>query len=159
MSGFDFKKLKRTMILYRVVQALLIALFAYIAASFQSIFRLQGIPGQFITCIIATIVIQLLLIYPIYKLAWRDAGVEIEGCVTGLTVQQLAAIRKKRLIGDLWKFCAVAFFAAFIFLAPDVNKARGALPVLASTIFSFLISCLAYYQCFNFSAKKRMNQS
>jgi hypothetical protein len=96
------------------------------------------------------------LIYPVYRLAWRDAGVEIEGSVPSLSPQQLTALRKKRLIGDLWKFCGVAFFIVFVALVPDSKKAAGAPLVLASTIFSFLLTCLMYFQCFNFSAKKRI---
>jgi hypothetical protein len=41
-------------------------------------------------------------------------------------------------------------------LMPDAKKAAGATPVLAITIFSFLLTCLMYFQCFNFSAKKQM---
>jgi hypothetical protein len=103
-------------------------------------------------------VVQLLLLYPIYRLAWRDVGVEIEGCGVGLTAETLATLRKKRLLGDLWKFSAVGFFLAFVTLVPDVKKASGAPIILAIIIFSFLLMCLSYFQCFNFSAKKRMKQ-
>ena len=114
------------MIIYRVVQALLLCLLIYVAYIFQNSFALMGRPEKFISSIIAAIVIQLLLIYPIYRLAWRDAGVEIEGSAVGLTTEALAALRKKRLLGDLWKFSAVAFFLAFVTLVPDAKKAAGA---------------------------------
>ena len=106
-----------------------------------------------------TIMCQLLAVYPIYRLAWRDAGVEIEGSAVGLTAEALAALRKKRLLGDLWKFSAVGFFLAFVTLVPDAKKAAGATHVLAGILFSFLLMCLTYFQCFNFSAKKRMKQA
>jgi hypothetical protein len=41
-------------------------------------------------------------------------------------------------------------------MVPDVKKAAGARLVLASTVFSFLLTCLMYFQCFNFAARKRM---
>lgn len=159
MSSFDFKHLKRTMIIYRVVQTLLFCLLIYVAYIFQNSFTLMGKPEKFISSIFTTIVIQVLLLYPIYRLAWRDVGVEIEGCAIGLTKEALAALRKKRLLGDLWKFSAVGFFLAFVTLVPDAKKAAGAPIILAIIIFSFLLMCLTYFQCYNFSAKKRMQQT
>jgi hypothetical protein len=156
MPSFDFKRLNRTLIIYRVVQGLLMCLLVYVAYVFQNNFSMMGKPEKFMASIIATIAIQLLLLYPIYRLAWRDAGIEIEGSEIGLTKEAQAALRKKRLLGDLWKFSAVGFFMAFVTMVPDSKKAAGASQVLAIIIFSFLLMCLTYYQCFNFSAKKRM---
>ena len=156
MPTADFKKLNRQMMIYRVVQTILTGLLVVLAIVFQGQFAALNKPGQFISSIVAAIAVQLLLIYPVYRLAWRDAGVEIEGSQSNLTPQQLAALRKKRLIGDMWKFCGVAFYMVFVALAPDAKKSVGAIPVLASTIFSFLLTCLMYFQCFNFSAKKRI---
>jgi hypothetical protein len=158
MPSFDFKRINRTMMIHRTVQTLLVALLLFVAFNFQQLFALRGKPEQFINSIIAAVIFQLILLYPIYKLAWRDAGVAIEGCADGLTPEQAAAQRKKRLIGDLWKFSAIAFFIAFVALAPDAKKAAGAPLVMATTIFSFLLMCLTYFQCFNFSAKKRMKE-
>jgi hypothetical protein len=156
MPSFDFKRLNRTMMIYRVIQILLLGLLIFVALQFQQQFILLGKPQQFMSSIVTAIVIQLIMVYPTYKLAWRDVGVEIEGCAVGITPEIAASLRKKRLVGDLWKFCAVAFFITFVALAPDVKKAAGAPLVLAATIFAFLLSCLTYFQCFNFSAKKRM---
>lgn len=154
MASANFKKLNRQMMLYRIVQSVLTGLLVVLAVVFQA--RLN--PGAFIWSIIYSIMVQLMLIWPIYKLAWRDAGIEIGGSVPGLTTEQQGALRKKRLIGDLWKFCGVGFFITFVALAPDVKKSAGAVPVLATTIFSFLLTCLMYFQCFNFSAKKQMKE-
>jgi len=159
MASFDFKKLHRTMTIYRVVQTLLLCLLVYVAYVFQTKFAMSGTPERFMASIRITIICQFLAIYPIYRLAWRDAGVEIEGSAIGLTKDEQSALRKKRLLGDLWKFSAVAFFLAFVTLVPDAKKAAGATPVLAATLFSFLLMCLSYFQCFNFSAKKRMKQT
>lgn len=159
MSSFDFKRLNRTRTIYRVVQVVLVCLLGYVAFIFQNNFTLLGKPEKFTSSIIATIAIQLLLFYPIYRLAWRDAGVEIEGCVVGISAETLAALRKKSLLGDLWKFSAVGFFLAFVSLVPDAKKTAGAPIILAIIIFSFLLMCLTYFQCFNFIAKKRMKQT
>jgi hypothetical protein len=159
MASIDFKKLNRQMMVYRIVQTILTGLLIVLAIIFQSRFAVLHRSDMFVSSIIAAIIVQLVLIYPVYRLAWRDAGVEIEGSVPKLTPEQLAALRKKRLIGDLWKFCGVAFFIVFVALVPDAKKAAGAPLVLASTIFSFLLTCLMYFQCFNFSAKKRMRET
>lgn len=156
MHIIDFKKLKRQMIIYRVVQAILMSLLVILAVAFQGQFAAIDRSGQFVGSILTAIVVQFLLIWPVYKLAWRDAAVEIEGSTPDLSTVQLAALRKKRLIGDMWKFCGVAFFVVFVTLAPDAKKSVGAIPVLASIMFSFLLTCLMYFQCFNFSAKKQM---
>jgi hypothetical protein len=158
MPGTNFKKLKRQMMIYRIVQTILTGMLVVLAIVFQGQFAALNKPGQFVSSIIMALAVQLLLIYPVYRLAWRDAGVEIEGNQPNLPPEQLAALRKKRLIGDLWKFCGFAFYIVFVALAPDAKKAIGAVPVLASTIFSFLLTCLMYFQCFNFSAKKQMKQ-
>jgi len=159
MSSFDFKRLNRTMVIYRVVQGLLMSLLLFVAYYFQSKFAQMGTPEKFMYSIKITVLSQLIAVYPIYRLAWRDAGVEVEGCATSLTKDDLAALRKKRLMGDLWKFSAVGFFLAFVTLVPDAKKAPGATSVLAGTLFAFLLMCLTYFQCFNFSAKKRMKQA
>ena len=150
------KKLQRTMLLNRVVQTVLLALLIYLAINFQALFTQQGKPEQFFSSIMVAVVAQLLLIYPIYKLAWRDVGIEMESNVAGITPEQTAVLRKKRLIGELWKVCGVAFFMGFTIMLPDVKKAAGARLILASTIFSFLLTCLMYFQCYNFACKKRI---
>lgn len=158
MPTYELKRLNRTIMIYRTVQTVLIAMLVFVALQFQHQFTLLGKSQQFISSLASAVVIQLILIYPIYKLAWRDVGVMIEGCVTGLSKEQQTAIRKKSLMSDLWKFAGLAFYIAFVALAPDIKKAQGAPLVLATTIFSFLITCLTYFQCFNFNAKKRMKE-
>ncbi len=159
MPHFDFKRMNRMMMIYRIVQTVLVALLVYMAINFQNLFALRGRPDQFMTSILIAIVVQLVLIYPVYRLALRDVGVEVEGSQVGLVDDQLAALRKKRLLGDLWKFCGVGFFLAFVVLAPDAKKSAGSSMILASTIFSFLLTCLMYFQSYNYCAKKRIKSA
>ncbi|HIJ80596.1 MAG TPA: hypothetical protein HPP76_02680 [Desulfuromonadales bacterium] len=159
MSSVNTKRLQRTMMIYRIVQTALVGLLVFMAINFQGLFAQRGKPEHFTTSLLGAIIVQLLLIWPVYKLAWRDAGIEIEGSAPNLSNEQQAALRKKRLIGDLWKFSAVAFFIAFVALAPDAKKAAGAPLILAATIYSFLLTCLMYFQCFNYSLKKRLKES
>jgi hypothetical protein len=159
MSRFDFKKLQRTMTIYRVVQTLLLCLLVFVVYHFQVSFTAIGAPEKFFKSVLSTILVQLLTVYPIYRLALRDATVEIDGCAIGITPEALTALRKKRMLGDLWKFSAVGFFLAFVSMVPDAKKASGATQILAITLFSFLLMCLTYFQCFNFSAKKRIKEN
>lgn len=156
MASIDFKKIKRQMMIYRIVQTMLTGLLVVLAILFQARFTAIGQPEQFYNSVAAAVVVQILLIWPVYKLAWRDAGIEIESSMPGLSTEQLAALRKKRMIGDLWKFCGIAFFLSFISFVPDAKKVAEAPLVLSSTIYSFLLTCLMYFQCYNFCAKKRM---
>jgi hypothetical protein len=142
--------------IYRIVQTILTGMLVLIAITFQGKFGQMQRPELFFNSIAIAVVAQLIKIWPVYKLAWRDADDAIAGLVPGLTKEQQAALRKKRLMGDMWKFCGVGFFLIFVTLAPDAKKSISAVTIMASTIFSFLLICLTYFQCFNFSAKKQM---
>ena len=156
MPDVNYKKLQRTILVNRVVQTVLLALLVLVAVNFQSGFAQQGKPGQFFSSIVVAVIVQLLLIYPIYKLACRDVVIEVESSVAGITPEQTAVLRKKRLLGEMWKVCGIAFFLVFAVMVPDVKKAPGARLVLASTLFSFLLTCLMYFQCYNFASRRRI---
>lgn len=157
MSHFDFKRLQRTMTIYRVVQFILLALLAAMIFLFQTRYGLLGKPDHFFKSIIAAFIAQLVMVYPLYRLAWRDAGVEVDSSISGLSVDVLTALRKKRLMGDLWKMSLILFFLIFVARAPGADKMGT--PFFQSTaLFAFLLIFLTYFQCFNFCAKKRMKQ-
>lgn len=155
MASYDFTRLKRLMIIYRVVQVALVGLLIFMAFNFQKLFTLMGVPGLFMRSVITGIALQLVMIYPAWLLAQRDAAVEVEASQVGLSGDQLLALRRRRLVGDLWKLCVMGFFIVFIMMAPDVSKARAASTVLAAAYFSFLLVALTYFQCFNFLAKRK----
>lgn len=149
-------QLRRTILIYRVVQGLLIALLAFVALNFQAHFVQMGRENLFTSSIIAAVVVQLILFYPVYKLAVRDAGIALEGSKPDLSPEQLAALRKKRLMGDLWKVSGFIFYITFAVMVPDSKTFSAAPSVLAAIIFSFLLTCLMYFQCFNYSLKQQM---
>lgn len=156
MVGFEFKRLNHMIIIYRVVQIILILLLVFMAYNYQQLFASLGKPAQFLRSFIAAFASQLILLYPIYRLSNRDAGIEIESCAVGLSAENLAALRKKRLMADLLKFSIVIFFITFVAMVPDARKSPGAPLVLSASIFSFLLICLTYFHGFNFCAKKRV---
>lgn len=158
MASYDFTRLKRLMLIYRVVQVALVGLLIFMAFNFQKLFTLMGVPGLFIRSVTSGIAFQLVLIYPAWLLAKRDSAVEVEASQTGLTGDQLLLLRRKRLIGDLWKLCVMGFFIVFIMMAPDASKARAASTVLAASYFGFLLVALTYFQCFNYLAKRKLTE-
>ena len=158
MATFDFTRLKRLMLIYRVVQAVLFALLVFMAFSFQKLFKAFGNPEMFIKGIAVAVVVQLLMLYPVWLLARRDVLVDVDASATGIAGDQMMALRKRRLIGDLIKLCMMGFFAVFVLLAPGVDKGRGAALVLEGAYFSFLLVTLTYFQCFNIFAKRKMTE-
>ena len=156
MQGYDFKRLKHMTLIYRVVQIILVILLVYMAFYFQQLFASSGKPAQFFSSFVAAIICQAILFYPAYLLSKRDVGIEVESCAIGITLDAIAKLRKKRLLGDLWKCCVIIFFITFVAMVPDAKKSSGAPLVLAVTIISFLLISLTYFHGFNFCAKKQI---
>jgi hypothetical protein len=146
------------MIIYRVVQVALLGLLIFMAFNFQKLFTILGIPALFTRSVMASIAFQLVMIYPVWLLAKRDSDIEFEASLKGLSDEQLVALRKRRLAGDLWKLCIMGFFIVFVALAPDANKARALSGLLASVYFSFLLISLTYFQLFNYLSGKKQKE-
>lgn len=149
-KAFDFKKLRRVIMIYGVVQLFLIGLLVYMAIHFQGGLQAEGRPQRFLHGVVATLVIQLALFYPINRFAAREAEREIEACAVGLGVEELKALRSKRMVGDVVKSGIFLFFITFIYKAPKD------LFILSVIFFTFILTFLTYFQCYNFSAKRLM---
>lgn len=149
-NTFDFTRLRRLIIIYRVVQIFLLVLLAVMAVSFQSSFQAKGMPQIFFNSILTTLVVQLLLFYFLNKFAAREAEQEIAGCARNIAIEQVQALRKKRLFGDYIKAAVFIFFVTFSVLAP------GATFIQSTIFFVFVLTILTYFQCFNFAAHKGM---
>lgn len=155
MALYDFTRLKRLMIIYRVVQVALLGLLLFMAFNFQKLFALMGLPALFTRSVLAGIAFQMVMFYPTWLLAKRDATVEFDSSQTGLTGDQLLLLRRRRLVGDLWKLCVMGFFIVFILMVPDARKARALSTVLAASYFAFLLVSLTYFQCFNYLSRRK----
>jgi len=151
-NSFDFKKLRRLIKIYGVVQILLIGLLILMAVYFQAGLQAKGMPQLFMKSVIATLAIQLALFYPIYKFASGQAKREVDSCADNLTAEAMKSFRTSRLIGDMIKAAVFIFFITFILRAP-VN-----LFVYSLIFFSFILTTLSYFQCYNFAAKKWMKE-
>lgn len=158
MAQYNLIKLKRLTIIYRMIQVALLGLFMFMAFNFMQLFGKLGTPDYFFKALMISLVIQLILLYPAWQLAGRDLEVEIETGRSDITPEQLVTLRRKRLLGDLWKISGLGFFIMFIIMAPDANKGRGASLFLAAAYFSFLLTTLTYLQCFNLRAARRRKE-
>jgi len=143
---FDFKKQRIFIKIFGVAQVFLIGLLVYMAVLFQS-----ALQQRFINSVVATLVIQLALFYPIYRFATREATRDIEASAVGLTFDELKGFRTKRMISDTCKWAYFIFFVVFAY--------KVKLPFMLSIIiFTFILTTLSYLQCYNFVAKRLMKE-
>lgn len=158
MPSYDFTRLRRLAIIYNVVQVGLFGLLLFMAYNFMLAFAKYGISGLYLKSFGMSVAIQLICMYPIWWLARKDVEVEVDTSRNGVTPDELLALRRRRLIGDIWKISALGAFVVFVAMTPGVDKGRGASMILAISYYSFLLVSLTYFQCFNFIAKKRRNE-
>ena len=158
MATHDLTRLKRLTIIYRLIQVILMGLFIFMAYNFMLMFAKQGTPDYFTKAVMITLIVQFLLMYPAWWLSGRDLTVEVEAGRVGITDEELVKLRRKRLLGDLWKISSMGFFVIFIIMIPDSGKGRGASLILAASYFSFLLVILTYLQCFNLRASRKRKE-
>lgn len=153
---FDFKKLRRLITIYAVVQVVLVALLIYTALLFQAGLAADGKGFLFTKSIMATLLMQLALFYPIYKFAAREAGVAVDSTQSDLSPAELKSLRNKRLVGDVIKSGVFCFFVVFSWKVPAGTPATKF--ILSLIFFNFILTYLCYFQCFNFAAKRLMKE-
>ena len=151
-KSFDFKKLRRLVLVQGVVQVFLLALLLYMAFKFQGALKAEGRPQRFLHSVVTTLVIQLALFYPLNRFATRDAEREMASATTDLPVDEMKALRQKRLFSDYLKAAIFIFYTTFALRAP---KDRFVLSII---FFSFILTFLTYFQCYNFAAKRLMKE-
>ena len=145
---FDFKKQRIFIRIYGVAQLFLIGLLVYMAVYFQA-----ALQQRFINSVVATLMIQLALFYPVYRFAVREATREVDTCAVGLTDDELKGFRTRRLISDTCKWAYFIFFATFAYKAPTKIP-----EVPCIIVFSFILTTLTYFQCYNFVARRLMKE-
>lgn len=150
-TGFDFKKLRRLIMIYTVVQVLLVALLVFVALQFQA-----GLGPLFWKSVIITLIIQLVNFYPIYLFANREAKLEISAQTPALTQAEFKSQRQKRLIGEVVKMSIFAFFLIFAWTVKPAPTIAGTRFIYSLIFFNFILTYLTYFQCFNFVAKREM---
>jgi hypothetical protein len=151
-SNLDAKKIHKTIKIFAVVQFGLVALLVYMAVNFQQKLRSIGRANNFMHGVIGASVIQLILFYPIYLFAKKDADRDLCATATGLGKEEQKTFIKKKRFSDIIKISVFGFYVVFMLAAP-------ADPLAMSVIYySFILTILTYLQCYNFAAKKLMTQ-
>lgn len=144
----DYKKMSKTMKIYGVVQVGLLALLVYMAVNFQQKLRAVGRDFRFMHGVLSALAIQLLLFYPIYRFAGKEAARDLSLTVSGLTKDEMNALIKQKKLSDVVKIAVLGFFVVFVTTAPSE-------PFILSVIYySFILTILTYLQCYNFAARK-----
>lgn len=145
-------KLQKTIVIHRVVQVFLLGLFLYMAYNFQQIFQAKGMPHVFLNSIVTSLVIELLLFYPIRKFAISEAEREVAASQPGLSGDVLKALRQRRLFSDIVKVSIFFAFTLFILLSPPATF------VMSTAFFCFVLTLLTYCQCFNFALARGLKK-
>ncbi len=144
-AAYDFTKLRKLLTIHLVVQLCLLLLLVAVSWLFQ-----QKLVDRFLNCVIVSLLIQLALFFPLKNLTSREVLREIASSALGLTPLDLKALRRKRVIADIIKSSVFLFFLIFIYRLP------GKPVVLTIAFFTFILTCLSYFQCFNFWARREM---
>jgi len=144
-TPYDFTKLRRLLTIHVVIQIGLVTLLVGVSWLFQ-----QKLADRLLYCVIISMLIQLGLFLPLKSLALKEVAREIGSCALGLTPADLQALRRKRMISDIIKTSVFLFFVIFICRLPE-NPV-----ILSVAYFSFILTCLTYFQCFNFAARREI---
>jgi uncharacterized membrane protein YhaH (DUF805 family) len=144
-TAYDFTKLRRLLTIHLVVQICLVLMLVTVSLTFQ-----QKIADRFLNCVIFSLLIQVGLFFPLKNLTAREVNREIGSSALGLTLDDLKSLRKKRVIADILKSSVFLFFIVFIYRLP------GQPVVLAIAFLTFILTCLSYFQCFNYWARREM---
>jgi hypothetical protein len=139
------RRLHRSLLIHRIVQALLCVLLVYMALHFQQLFAAKGTPHIFRNSLLATLLLQFVLFFPIRRYAGNEARRELAAAALQSTVDQQKQLRQQRLIGDTLKGAVFLGFTAFILMAPPATF------VLSTAFFCFIVTVITYLQCFNFA--------
>lgn len=142
------RHLRRTLVIQRVVQLLLFALLLYMAMHFQQLFATRGTPHIFRNSLLATLLLQLLLFFPLRRFATSEARRELAAAATDLTPDEQKRLRHQRLFADTVKGAIFLGFVMFVAVAPPATF------VLSTAFFCFIVTLLTYLQCFSFALRR-----
>jgi hypothetical protein len=147
-ASVDLKKMNKTLKIFAVAQFGLIAILIYTAINFQQ--RLQALNRgyRFMHGVIYSFGIQLLLFYPIFKFASREAERDFNWSGKTPNPEETKEFTKKKRWADVVKISVMGFYFIFALAAP------GDPFILSVIIYSFLLTILTYLQCYSFAIKK-----
>jgi hypothetical protein len=151
-SALDFRKINKTIKIFGVVQLGLVALLVYMAVNFQAKLRLEHRDFRFMHGVIASVFVQLLLLYPIYKFSEKEVARDLAMTGANLSKAEMTELVKKKRFSDIIKIAGLGFFVVFVMAAPNDTF------ILSVIYYSFVLTIITYLQCYNFIAKKLTHQ-
>lgn len=157
-SALDFRKINKTIKIFGVVQLGLVALLVYMAVNFQDKLRMLGHEYRFMHGVIASFVIQLLILYPIYRFSEKEVARDIAFTGGNISKAEMAQLSKKKRWSDLAKIAVLGFFVVFTTAFPSRPNDPGTTFILSIIYYSFVLTILTYLQCYNFIARKMRGQ-
>lgn len=144
----DQKKINKTVKIFAVAQFGLIALLVFTAVKFQQHLMAIGRGYRFMNGVVVAFVIEILLFYPIYRFASKEAERDCSLIGKELSTQEMKEFTKKKRWTDITKIATLGFYFIFSLAAPADPF------VLSIIIYSFLLTILTYLQCYSFAVKK-----
>lgn len=147
------RRIRKTLLIQRIMQILLIALLVYMAFHFQQKFQEKyDSLKPFWNSIIFTALVQVALFFPIRKFAESEARREMGAAVKEtFTPAEEKQLRNQRLLSDFIKASVFIFFVIFILIAP-----KEATIVHSTAYFSCIGTILSYLQNFNFCVRGQL---
>jgi len=144
----DYTRLRKMTKIYLVIQIFLVVLLVFMAMNFQVKMKAEGVPQSFLKSVVAALVIQMAMFYPIKKFAGSEAEREIESCTPDLDAAKQKSLRTRRMMADVAKMGVFVFFVTFVAKSPPKL-------FFQSLIFiSFILTFLSYFQCLSISLKR-----
>ena len=147
------RRIRKTLLIHRIVQILLVALLVYMALLFQQKFQAKyDSLKPFYNSVIFTALVQVALFFPIRKFAEKEALREV-GAATKetFTPDEQKQLRNQRLLSDFIKASIIIFFLVFILTAP-----QEATIVHSTAYFCCIGTILSYLQNFNFAVRRQL---
>lgn len=149
-ENIALRRLRRTLLIHRIVQILLCVLLVIMALHFQQLFAEKGMPQVFRNSLLATLLLQIILFFPLRHFADKEARRELAAAAMQVTAEQQKQLRQQRLFGDVLKGAVFLGFSVFIMIAPPVTF------VLSTALFCFIVTIITYLQCFNFVVRREL---
>ncbi|QWV97440.1 hypothetical protein KP005_19200 [Geomonas nitrogeniifigens] len=146
--NLDLKKINKTIKIFTVAQFGLIALLIYTAVNFQQRLQAVGRGYRFMNGVVYAFVIQLLLFYPIFRFAAKEAERDLAIAGVSPTQEEAKEFAKKKRWTDVAKMSVLGFYFIFALASPPDPF------ILSIIIYSFLLTVLTYLQCYSFAVKK-----
>jgi hypothetical protein len=147
------RHMRKTLLIHRIVQILLIVLLLYMAILFQQkIQQKYDSLSPFYTSLVLTLLIQVGLFFPIRKFAENEAKRELGAAAKDtFTAEEQKQLRNQRLLSDFLKASVFLFFVAFILMLKEQATA-----IQSTAFFSCIGTVLSYLQNFNFAVRRHL---